>query len=238
MGDSGFGYSLTTFSPSGKLGQIDHALAVVQQGPNCIGIKCSNGAVLASEKKPPTLVDASTVEKISLLDDHIGVVYSGMGPDARVLVKSGRKECQVYRQTFREPIPVKQIVRHLAAVMQEYTQSGGVRPFGVSLIVAGWDHNGPHVFQVDPSGSEWAWKACALGKNMNNANTFLEKRYSEDMELEDAIHTALLTLKESFDGKMSEENIELGVSKLNDKGEKVFTILPQNVVREYLEELQ
>merc|ERR1711904_129466 len=108
-------------------------------------------------------------------------------------------------------MPVSQMVRETAAVMQEYTQSGGVRPFGVCLLVAGFDREGPQLYQVDPSGSYFAWKASAIGKNMINAKTFLEKRYSEEMELEDAIHTALLTLREGFEGEMNSENIEVGV---------------------------
>ena len=82
-----------------------------------------------------------------------------------------------------------QIQRELAAVMQEFTQRGGVRPFGVSLLLAGYDHNGPQLFQIDPSGSYFAWKASAIGKHMVNAKTFLEKRYNDDLELEDAVHT-------------------------------------------------
>eukprot|EP01106_Pelomyxa_sp_JSP_P003425 TRINITY_DN1519_c0_g1_i2.p1 TRINITY_DN1519_c0_g1~~TRINITY_DN1519_c0_g1_i2.p1 ORF type:complete len:140 (-),score=43.39 TRINITY_DN1519_c0_g1_i2:69-488(-) len=96
--------------------------------------------------------------------------------------------------------------------MQEFTQSGGVRPFGVSLLIAGYDHSGPQLYQVDPSGSFWGWKASAIGKNMPNAKTFLEKRYHEDMELEDAIHTALLTLKEGFEGQMTHHTVEVGIA--------------------------
>jgi len=96
--------------------------------------------------------------------------------------------------------------------MQQATQSGGVRPYGVSLLVAGFDANrGATLYQVDPSGSFWAWKASAIGKNMTNAKTFLEKRYNDDISLEDAIHTALLTLKEGFEGQMTEKTIEIGV---------------------------
>lgn len=80
-------------------------------------------------------------------------------------------------------------------------ESGGVRPFGVSLLMAGVDENGPQLYQIDPSGSYFAWKASAIGKNATNARTFLEKRYSDDIELEDAIHTALLTLKDGFEGR-------------------------------------
>jgi 20S proteasome subunit alpha 2 len=234
MADSSYSFSLTTFSPSGKLGQIDHAIAAVGQGSTSLAIKATNGVVLATEKKMASpLMDASSIQKISALDDHIGLIYSGMGSDARVLVASGRKQCRVYRTTYDEPIPVGQIVRHLASVMQEYTQSGGVRPFGVSLLVCGYDTTGPHLFQVDPSGSYWAWKASAIGKNMVNAKTFLEKRYTQDIELEDAIHTALLTLKEGYDGKMASDNIELGV--VNDKGQ--FKVLSPSEVKDYLDEV-
>eukprot|EP01094_Clydonella_sp_ATCC50884_P006118 TRINITY_DN1514_c0_g1_i2.p1 TRINITY_DN1514_c0_g1~~TRINITY_DN1514_c0_g1_i2.p1 ORF type:complete len:128 (+),score=39.89 TRINITY_DN1514_c0_g1_i2:455-838(+) len=107
------------------------------------------------------------------------------------------------------------LVRQLANVMQEFTQSGGVRPFGVSLLVAGFDDNGPHLYQVDPSGSYWAWKASAIGKNATSAKTFLEKRYQEDIGLSDAMLTAGLALKKGFDGEMTEDNIEVGVIDQN-----------------------
>lgn len=91
------------------------------------------------------------------------------------------------------------MTRSLATVAQEFTQSGGVRPFGVSLLVCGYDDNGPALYQIDPSGSAWAWKASAIGKNSSQCKTFLEKRYRNDMELEDAINTAILTLKEGME---------------------------------------
>jgi len=122
----------------------------------------------------------------------------------------------------------------MAAVMQEYTQSGGVRPFGVSLLIAGFDEQGPHLFQVDPSGSYWAWKASAIGKNMINANTFLEKRYQENGELDDAVHTAILTLKEGFDGQINENNIE--IAKIEN--DKFFHILTPNEIKDYLQEVE
>ena len=236
-----YSFSLTTFSPSGKLVQIEYALAAVNAGATSLGIKASNGVVIATEKKlPSTLVDEKTVKKISLLTPNIGVVYSGMGPDSRVLVRKARKAGQTYYRQYHENMPVAQLVREIAAVMQEFTracawvweiagvwvyiclgntlrsrcghhietalcplphaESGGVRPFGVSLLMAGVDENGPQLYQIDPSGSYFAWKASAIGKNAINARTFLEKRYSEDIELEDAIHTALLTIKDGFEG--------------------------------------
>lgn len=111
-----------------------------------------------------------------MVANHIGMIYSGMGPDYRLLVKRARKMAQTYYLTYREPIPTNQLVQGVAAVMQEYTQSGGVRPFGVSLLVCGWDRDSPHLFQCDPSGAYFAWKATVMGKNFANGKTFLEKR--------------------------------------------------------------
>eukprot|EP00951_Prasinocladus_malaysianus_P049437 scaffold669866_cov43-Prasinocladus_malaysianus.AAC.1 len=100
--------------------------------------------------------------------------------------------------------------------------------------MAGYDDNGPQLYQIDPSGSYFAWKASAIGKNMVNAKTFLEKRYSEDMELEDAVHTALLTLKEGFEGQISGENIEVAILGEDRK----FRVLTPAEVSDYLEEVE
>jgi 20S proteasome subunit alpha 2 len=145
-----------------------------------------------------------------------------------------RKDTQVYYRTYQESIPCSQLVREIATTMQEFTQQGGVRPFGVSLLMAGYDANGPQLYQVDPSGSYFGWKASAIGKNMINAKTFLEKRYSEDMELEDAIHTAILTLKEGFDGQIAANNIEIGIVGEDRK----FRILTTAEVSDYLSEVE
>ncbi|KAG1469922.1 hypothetical protein G6F56_002978 [Rhizopus delemar] len=173
----------------------------------------TNGIVIATEKKSASsLVDDSTVQKIEMICANIGMVYSGMGPDFRVLVSKARKAAQAYKRVYMEEPPVRILVQEVASVMQEYTQSGGVRPFGVSILIAGFDEvNGPALYQVDPTGSYFAWKASAIGKNMINAKTFLEKRYNEEMELEDAVHTAILTLKEGFEGQMTENSLEIGI---------------------------
>ncbi|CAI9260239.1 unnamed protein product [Lactuca saligna] len=235
MGDSQYSFSLTTFSPSGKLVQIEHALTAVGSGQTSLGIKASNGVVIATEKKLPSiLVDETSVQKIQILTPNIGVVYSGMGPDSRVLVRKSRKQAEQYHRLYKEPIPVTQLVRETAAVMQEFTQSGGVRPFGVSLLVAGYDDKGPQLYQVDPSGSYFSWKASAMGKNVSNAKTFLEKRYTDDMELEDAIHTAILTLKEGFEGQISGKNIEIGVIE----ADKTFRVLTAAQIEDYLQEIR
>lgn len=170
MGDSAYSFSLTTFSPSGKLVQIEYALNAVASGSTSLGVKAKNGVVIATEKKLPTcLIDETSMQKVVMLTENIAVVYSGMGPDFRVLCRKGRKAAQQYFRVYREIIPVSMLTRELAAVMQEFTQRGGVRPFGISLLLAGFDHNGPQLYQIDPSGSYFAWKASAIGKHMVNA---------------------------------------------------------------------
>lgn len=170
------------------------------------------------------------------------MVYSGMGPDYRVLVDRARRVSHTgYKRIYNEYPPTRILVQDVARVMQEATQSGGVRPYGVSLLIAGWDDGiepeveaneatepegdkkppkgktggilkgGPSLYQVDPSGSYFPWKATAIGKSATSAKTFLEKRYQENLELEDAIHIALLTLKETIEGEMNGETVEIGM---------------------------
>ncbi|CCC07553.1 hypothetical protein SMACR_06755 [Sordaria macrospora] len=245
-----YSFSLTTFSPSGKLVQIEYALNAVNQGVTALGIKATNGIVLATEKKSSSpLADPSSLSKISLITPNIGMVYSGMGPDYRVLVDRARKVSHTgYKRIYNEYPPTRILVQDVARVMQEATQSGGVRPYGVSLLIAGWDEGilpeddiqeqkskdeivgddgetmkkatgktggilkgGPMLYQVDPSGSYFPWKATAIGKNATTAKTFLEKRYTEGLELEDAVHIALLTLKETIEGEMNGDTIEIGI---------------------------
>ena len=208
-----YSFSLTTFSPSGKLVQIEHALAAVGKGTTTVGILARDGIVLATSKKPPTtLIDDTSLERVSFLAPQLGLCYSGMGPDARVLVMAARKRVQQYRQIYGEYPPVSILVKEVANIMQEYTQSGGVRPFGVSLLVAGVDHNQrPVLYQVDPSGAFFAWKATAVGQNAVQVRDFLEKRYDATMALDDAIHVALLALKDQFEGEMCAENVEVGI---------------------------
>jgi 20S proteasome subunit alpha 2 len=235
MGDAAYSFSLTTFSRTGKLLQIEYALNAVANGRTSLGICADDGVVIATDKKLASpLVDVDDVNKVEKITKSNGFVYSGVGPDYRVLVRKARKSSQAYYRQYEEDQPVSQLVKQTASVMQEFTQSGGVRPFGVSVLVAGCDGDGtPRLYQVDPSGAYFGWKATAIGKNYVNAKNFLEKRYQADMELEDAIHTALLTLREGFEGEMNANNIEVGIVSKTD-GE--FKLLTPEQIQDYLDE--
>jgi len=232
MSDGAYDFSLTTFNRNGRLPQIEYALVAAQQKLS-IGICATNGVVLVTDKKlPSTLIDETQYQKIENITPASGFTFSGMASDYRVLLRKARKSAQRYYLTYREHQPVNQLVKASAAVMQEYTQSGGVRPFGLSLLVAGYDDNGPQLFQVDPSGISLQWKATAIGRKFQDAKNFLEKRYNDEMELDDAVHNALLIMRENFEGEMSEFNIEVAVVG----PDRVFRILTPNEVKDYLDE--
>jgi len=235
--DSEYSFSLTTFSQSGKLFQIEYALAAVENGVSALGIKAMDGVVLATEKRLHSpLMEQSTFKKIENLSKGVGTIYAGMAPDYKVLLRQGRKRAQNYASIYGEEIPCAQCTRELANIMQEFTQSGGVRPFGVSMMVAGYDKStkSPQLFQVDPSGTFFGWKASAIGKNYKSMKTFLEKRYREDLPIEDAIHVAILTLRENAEGALTSENIEVGV--VREDG--IFKVLTPAEVQDFLEEAE
>jgi 20S proteasome subunit alpha 2 len=234
-------FSLTTFSKNGTLLQIEYALNRVQNGKIALGIRAANGVVIVTDKKLPTpLIVNEDYHKIEMITPQSAFVYSGMGADYRVLVKEGRKIAQEYFLKYHEFIPIRVLVQQIAEVMQEYTQAGGVRPFGVSLLVAGGDERHSHLYQVDPSGTFFEWNATAIGKHFQQAKNFLERRLVEDdddvaqsqggkqeeggvssssssrqsgpsLDIDDCVHIALLTLRESFDGEMNEKNIEVAI---------------------------
>ena len=236
--DLQYSFSLTTFSPSGKLGQISHALKAVQSAATAIGVRARDGFVLVSEKKIENpLVEPETIEKVCPVSETIGMTYSGLGVDFRVLVKKARKLAETYRVTYAEPEPVMVLVKELAEEVQRFTQTGGVRPFGCSLLVAGLSHDGHfELYQIDPSGSYYEWRATALGREFQSARGFLEKRWEEDMLLEDAIHTAILTLKESHDGVLAPGSCEVGV--LGGEFGPKFTLLTREQIAESLAEVE
>ncbi|KAK2195878.1 bifunctional Proteasome [Babesia duncani] len=219
---------------SGKLVQIEYALNGVANGAPTLGIKAANGVVIAAERvKTSTLVEKDTIYKIDMFAKHIGVVAAGIPADFRVVLKKGRKEAIRYKSEYGEDIPGSQLVKSVASIIQEYTHSGGVRPFGISLLLASYDDEGPQLYQIDPSGAYFGWKATAIGQRMQNNNTFLEKRYNPEMDLEDAIHVAILTLKEGFEGELTADSIEIGVVGQDKK----FRILPPETINDYLNEV-
>lgn len=225
---TGYDSAITVFSPDGRLFQVEYAREAVKRGTTAIGIKAKDGAVLLVDKRISTrLVEIDSIEKIFQIDDHIGVAASGLVADARALVDFARVQAQINKTTYDEPIGIETLSKEICDFKQSYTQSGGVRPFGTSLIIAGIDGERMRIFETDPSGALLEYRATGIGSGRNEIIDFFEKKYSENIDINDAIVLGLNALNAVTEGGLNESNIEIGVIELKNK--KFRRLLPSEV---------
>lgn len=179
-GPGAYDQGITVFSPDGRIFQVEYALETVRRGSTVLGITCPEGVVLAAEEKQASkLQDPNFLWKIFQIDEHVGAAISGLSSDARILVDQARIQAQNNKLMYDEPIDVEILAKKIGDIKQIYTQNGGVRPFGVSIIFGGVDRSGPKVLQTDPSGSCWAYKATSVGNSSEAVQKVLEEKYQK-----------------------------------------------------------
>jgi len=209
---AGYDRAITVFSPDGRLFQVQYAQEAVKRGLTALGIKVNEGVVLAAEKRVRSkLVEETTLEKIFQVDEHIGAAAAGLIADARVLIDYARIEAQINRLRYDEPISVQALAKRIGDIKQLYTQHGGVRPFGVRLLIAGVDDKNTRLFETDPSGVVAAYKCQAIGGGAQVVIEFLESRYNEKLSLEDAILLALEALQAVIKEEFDADKVEMAV---------------------------
>ncbi len=204
---------VNTFSPEGRLFQVEYAIEAIKLGSTAIAIKTREGVVLAVEKRATSpLMDASSLEKIAEIDAHVGCAVSGLTADAWTMVEHGRAECQNHYFTYNEPMPVLSCTSSLCELAMSFAGEGEKRmsrPFGVALLVAGKDEDGYHLVHTDPSGTAVQYKAKAIGSGSEGAQTALQEEYRDDLTLKEAETLALKTLKAVMEEKVNTTNVDM-----------------------------
>ena len=213
----GYDMAITQFSPEGRLFQVEYAIEAVRRGTTSIVCRNNNSVVFTVEKKSSELQEIIGSEKIFKVDDHIGVAIAGLTADARVLVDRARVQAQVNILNYDETISVKDSTLNICEYLQLFTQNAGVRPFGVSFLIAGVDSNGEaSLYLTDPSGAMWGYKAFAIGSGATEARAYLEENYKEDISDEDLKLLPLRTLKELMGENLSKDTCDVAFIMKDD----------------------
>ncbi len=213
----GYDMAITQFSPEGRLFQVEYAIEAVRRGTTSIVCRNSNSVVFTVEKKSSELQEIIGSEKIFKVDDHIGVAIAGLTADARVLVDRARVQAQVNILNYDETISVKDSTLNICEYLQLFTQNAGVRPFGVSFLIAGIDSNGEaSLYLTDPSGAMWGYKAFAIGSGATEARAYLEENYKEDISDEDLKLLPLRTLKELMGENLNKDTCDVAFIMKDD----------------------
>lgn len=262
MTRSEYDRGVNTFSPEGRLFQVEYAIEAIKLGSTAIGI-CTNdsklvfisdniylydmsnrwtGVVLAVEKRitSPMMVP-KTVEKIVKVDEHIGCATSGLMADARTLIERARVECQNHWFVYNEPMTVESCAQAVSTLAIQFGDSGDSdgasamsRPFGVAILFAGIENGKPQLWHMDPSGTYIRYCAKAIGSGSEGAQQNLQEKYVPEMTVKDAIVLCLNTLKQVMEEKLNETNVELMTMTT---GKTDFTMLSEDEVKKLIEDL-
>ncbi|XP_018569157.1 proteasome subunit alpha type-7-1 [Anoplophora glabripennis] len=228
--------AITVFSPDGHLLQVEYAQEAVRKGSTAVGVRGANAVVLGVEKKSVAkLQEERTVRKICLLDDHVVMAFAGLTADARILINRAQIECQSHKLTVEDPVTLEYITRYIASLKQKYTQSNGRRPFGISCLIGGFDYDGkPHLYQTEPSGIYYEWKANATGRSAKTVREFLEKYYTSE-EVSSERGTVKLAIRALLEVVQSgQKNLEIAVMRHGEP----LVMLDADTIEKYVTEIE
>ncbi|KAG8529821.1 Proteasome subunit alpha type-4 [Bacidia gigantensis] len=233
---SGYDRALSVFSPDGHVFQVEYALEAVKRGTCAVGVKGQEIVVLGCEKRSAMKLQDTriTPSKIGVIDTHACLAFAGLNADARILVDKARVEAQSHRLTVEDPVTIEYITKYVAGVQQRYTQSGGVRPFGISTLIVGFDKGDktPRLYQTEPSGIYSAWKANAIGRSSKTVREFLERNHKEGMDRDDTIKLTVKSLLEVV--QTGAKNIEIAIMVPG----KAIEMLPVEAVETFVKDIE
>ena len=224
---------ITIFSPDGRLYQVEYAREAVKRGTASIGVRTPEGVVLAADKRSRSpLMEPTSVEKIHKADDHIGIASAGHVADARQLIDFARRQSQVNRLRYGEPIGIETLTKEVTDHIQQYTQVGGARPFGVALLIGGVENGTPRLYETDPSGTPYEWKAVSIGADRGDHQEHLEENFRDDLTLDEGIELALEAIASTSEEGTAPDGVD--VATVSAESER-FVELSNDEIEDYLE---
>jgi len=212
------------FSPDGRLLQVEYAKKTVKQGSTAIGMVCQDGILFVTDKRIiDSLIVPESVEKIWQADEHIGVTASGIISDARVLIERAQVKAQQHRVTYDTRIDVLSVVKDSCELKQICTQSAGLRPFGVSLLIGGIDNEGPTLYETDPTGIYFGYKAAVIGESETEIEEIIKKQYKDTITIDESFKLCIAALSKIIGKGITADRIDAAYIKTEEKKLKRFS---------------
>lgn len=237
---SEYDHGVNTFSPEGRLFQVEYAIEAIKLGSTAIGIKTPEGVVLAVEKRVTSpLILPQSIEKIVEIDSNISCAMSGLIADAKTLIDKARVEAQNHWFSYDEKMSVESVTQAVSDLALAFSDQDDEvyamsRPFGVALLFAGVDETGPHLFHLEPSGTFLEYEAKAIGSGSEGAQQNLQDIYHKNMTLKEACKHALTILKQVMEEKLNATNIEMSTISTKDK---LFHLFSKEEIEEVIKEM-
>ncbi len=217
----GYDRTATMFSPDGHLLQVEYAEKAARLGSASIGMVCKDGVfILADGRIDDKLIRRESLNKISEIDENIIGVSAGISSDARILIERAQLIAQQHRITYDTPIEPETIIREIANIKQQFSQYGGTRPFGVSIMIAGIKSKKPELFVSDVTGNYLGYYASSIGENDERIKEELRGKYKEDLTIKQGVKIALEIFKKMQEKKFDINRFELAY--IENENEKII----------------
>ena len=210
--NSDYDYDSTIFSPDGRLFQVEYARETIKKGATTIGLKYLDGvAVITYKDTSSYLIEKKSTNKIKKIDDNIIFSYVGLSADARYMLDYSQEIAAIYKIWYDDYISIKELVIDICMYKHLFTTYAGIRPFGLSLFIAGYDFKGYHLYKTDPSGAFFEYKATCDGRKSNVISNYLEKNYKTNLTKEKAIKFSFDSIKKTTKKSIGADNFEVGI---------------------------
>ncbi|MFW5704342.1 MAG: archaeal proteasome endopeptidase complex subunit alpha [Nanoarchaeota archaeon] len=215
--EMGYDRTVGMFSPDGLLLQVEYAEKAVKLGSSVLAMTTKEGIIFIGDRKIASkLLVKDSFRKVFEIDNHIAITGAGVMSDGRRLIEQAQVNAQEHRVKYDTPIDVLSLVKNIANIQQYYSQAGGLRPFGVSLLVGGIENDKPVLFMTTPSGIYMKFLARATGQLGEKINEILEKEYKESLSNKEAIKLGLKAFKETLGDEYNVERFDIAQLDLKE----------------------